>query len=1062
MYLFNRLERDPIEQLPLRKLKCKYKPPTKTTHQTEDTEEITNTVATEAKQETQTEPNTKEDKVEISVTYDTVTYTNEPIIVKEYLKSEYNENLIKDNEIGKEETLANTVDTTNVDDSEYTEPVSPLPEIVDLNPKESVIEIPKTPEPRKDTEMPTIFPPRRDYEADIGKTRPGKLNLNNWSSQVEINKSTVDKVAVFKEEQIQEIVHTLPSIDIKAYASQVSVNQELLRTFDDKTNEDDEKSAKVLYGKVEIQLETAQSIPEVIDVTPVSNIVISDDYQQLDDGNLPPDDKEIKSYDLAPDVTSGCPVLTEVDFETLKLMNKSPETREILVETRPKPGKLDLSLWKNRVEENRNHIGKDIKNNPEMKKEVSNKVFKPRRISDTVPLKNELNDAGNKDETSLVKDNETNDNTYKYAITDSDVTSDEIYTSSSESDEESYKGKDRHRMPTGVSMYKKDVESKPKPGKLDLSMWKNQVEANRNLTDFKKKPKKTEIATEVPGTDYKSEIQVEIETVLPETVEAKSIESKPETAKPLMALINVNKHKTTYVPNNNTNTEEHPKLLQGKIDLETGYTYECKAQIGVHDPDTVCFTSADYVEENVTTLPAIITFETDDIKVENPKPGKLDLKAWEDQVEANKVLVDKIEAVRNEHLEDVAKTLTSKVDFVTFEHVGEARMFQATVDLNTDDDKVEIAEAEDDLDADIDVEYENTKPNSNIAPLNYIFPRRASRDDQLNYEGNRAQILNQLVSESLSDPDLVKDEPVQKPNSDKDSVIGSVKRKLYFLSSINRVHNPVIREESREKDGIGNDDETKIDEMETKAYLINDLGPKSNAASIEDIEAHTSTVTEDNKPTTPPNTAQIETADVKGRSNENVFHFDVTRVENRMTRSVYGIGEFKNSTEDMQRAKSLAELDLGDAVQGKVRSILSRINSVDFGRRESIRTSISVKEMPRKMSVLEKIALFEPAKRENNGKSSYLEEIHSPAVDCHNLLIHITSSSAYKRPLLTKGLFSHGEDPKQQFVDHKELFRAGIEPATRYAAASCPTTAPTVQSIPRDVTSRSQKDRDEI
>ncbi|CAH1641986.1 unnamed protein product [Spodoptera littoralis] len=996
--MFERLEKDPIEQLPLRKLKCKYVPPTKPTYHTEEQEEeVTNTVVDEPKEEPQSEPNNKEDKVEISAAYDAVTYTNEPIIVKEYLKSEYNENLLKDNKFGKEETPGNIEeDATNLDDIDYTEPVSPLPEIVNLDPNDSIIEIPKTPEPRKDTEMPTIFPPRKDYEADIGRTRPGKLNLNNWTSQVEINKSTVDKIAVFKEEQIQEIVQTLPSIDIKAYASQVSISQELPRNIDEKRIEDDEKSAKVLYEKVEIQFETPQTIPEVIDVTSVGNIEIKDEYQHVDDENLPPDEIDTQSYDLVPETDSGCPVLTVLDLEALKLMNASPGTRESLVEAKPKPGKLDLSLWKNKVEENRNNTGKDIKNKPkntEIRKEAADEVFRPRRISDTVPLIMSLNNNENKDETPVDQDNKTNDNTYNYAITDSDVSVDEIYTSSSESDfEESFKGKAILIPMYGMAnSYKKDVEKpKPKPGKLDLGMWKNQVEANRSLVDKdkKNKSKKPEITTEalgkkvfIPyirgttdvvqgkddpnnadnkdktletGTEHKSEIQVEIETILPETVEAKSADTKPETAKPFIALIDVNKHVTTYVPNKNNVNEEQPKIHQGKIDLETGYTYECKAEIGVHKPDTVCFTSADYLEENVTTLPAIITFETDNIEVESPKPGKLDLKAWEDQVEANKVLVDKIEVVRNEHLEDVAKILTEKVDFVTFEHVGQARMFQATVDIDDDDNKVEIAEADDDLDVDIDVE-DNTEPDSNIAPLNYIFPRRASRDDQLNDEGNKAQIINQLVSESLSDPELVD----EKTNINKDSVVGSVKRKLYFLSSISRSHNPVIREDSREIDNTDNNDGTKEDEIETKAYIINDLGPKSNAASIEDIEAHTSIVTENNKPSTPPNTAHIETADMKGRSNENVFHFDVARVENRMTRSVYGVGEFKNSTEDIKRAKSLAELDLGDAVQGKVKSILSRINSVDFGRRESIKTSISVKEMPKKMSVLEKIALFE-------------------------------------------------------------------------------------------------------
>lgn len=62
--------------------------------------------------------------------------------------------------------------------------------------------------------------------------------------------------------------------------------------------------------------------------------------------------------------------------------------------------------------------------------------------------------------------------------------------------------------------------------------------------------------------------------------------------------------------------------------------------------------------------------------------------------------------------------------------------------------------------------------------------------------------------------------------------------------------------------------------------------------------------------------------------------------------------------DDIRRAKSLAELDLGDAVKGKVGNMILRMKSVDrivLDRKETI----NKKEMPRKRSVLEKIALFE-------------------------------------------------------------------------------------------------------
>ncbi|CAH2987675.1 unnamed protein product [Chilo suppressalis] len=59
-----------------------------------------------------------------------------------------------------------------------------------------------------------------------------------------------------------------------------------------------------------------------------------------------------------------------------------------------------------------------------------------------------------------------------------------------------------------------------------------------------------------------------------------------------------------------------------------------------------------------------------------------------------------------------------------------------------------------------------------------------------------------------------------------------------------------------------------------------------------------------------------------------------------------------------QRIKSVADLDLGDAVKGKVHNMIVRMNSVEMLNVEK-KEVISAKERPRKKSVSEKIALFE-------------------------------------------------------------------------------------------------------
>lgn len=66
---------------------------------------------------------------------------------------------------------------------------------------------------------------------------------------------------------------------------------------------------------------------------------------------------------------------------------------------------------------------------------------------------------------------------------------------------------------------------------------------------------------------------------------------------------------------------------------------------------------------------------------------------------------------------------------------------------------------------------------------------------------------------------------------------------------------------------------------------------------------------------------------------------------------------------NLRRAKSTAELDIGEAVKGKVKNMIVRMNSTDFlDDRDDIleeKEKISPKERPRKRSVSEKIAMFE-------------------------------------------------------------------------------------------------------
>lgn len=72
------------------------------------------------------------------------------------------------------------------------------------------------------------------------------------------------------------------------------------------------------------------------------------------------------------------------------------------------------------------------------------------------------------------------------------------------------------------------------------------------------------------------------------------------------------------------------------------------------------------------------------------------------------------------------------------------------------------------------------------------------------------------------------------------------------------------------------------------------------------------------------------------------------------------LSRYKSSFEDtnLKKSKSVAELDLGDAVRGKVQDMIVRMKSVERLGVEK-REVINARERPRKKSVSEKIALFE-------------------------------------------------------------------------------------------------------
>ncbi|XP_048003375.1 uncharacterized protein LOC125239753 [Leguminivora glycinivorella] len=140
---------------------------------------------------------------------------------------------------------------------------------------------------------------------------------------------------------------------------------------------------------------------------------------------------------------------------------------------------------------------------------------------------------------------------------------------------------------------------------------------------------------------------------------------------------------------------------------------------------------------------------------------------------------------------------------------------------------------------------------------------------------------------------------------------------------------------------------------------------------------------------------------------------------------------------NMKKAKSTAELDLGDAVKGKVKKMIVRMNSSEL--LEDVRVKevevINPKERPRKRSVSEKIALFERKltlvtmdKVENTGRAlnhrkPVMETDNSLAVPVNmtnGAQIEIDTDYAVKIKELKNAKFSYGSVSNMSYIQLRD------------------------------------------
>ncbi|XP_075989277.1 uncharacterized protein LOC142985166 [Anticarsia gemmatalis] len=444
--------------------------------------------------------------------------------------------------------------------------------------------------------------------------------------------------------------------------------------------------------------------------------------------------------------------------------------------------------------------------------------------------------------------------------------------------------------------YDSQIENKKRPvGKLDLNSWIKQVEINKKIVNSNK-------ITENQTSEEKINI-TPAKHVFEKDVENKVLPNKVEHLKvdTHMEIPTILPGRITFTPNNT------PEIYPSHIEF---VRKESQLQVPVVLPETPL------------TKPRKLDFETQKSRIEVPvMPGEIGLNIAGNKVETPTALPEKVD-----YIVEVPETpkILPKVNNYEITEVETPIALPEIInfDANQAEINTNLPEATNFKHEELKVETTQLSPEKDFenklspAPNKlYLNPfERATQNKSIFEVVKPLPVLKPDFKNDFydsdrglpSDPELVDSEPEIKES--KENIMRKLKNKIYFIAKKNR--------------------SKKENNPEIDSHFVKD--------TIHNIEQNHSYIQSD------------YSTDFKYKNDNNYRDFD-SKSDIDVVRP----------REDIKRAKSLAELDLGDVVKGQVQRMVYRMKSMDFEKHDTPRSSISIKEMPKKSSVLEKILLFE-------------------------------------------------------------------------------------------------------